>query len=146
MLLLLRLACFTCLGDTVVSQHSPCTPARQRQEHPAWLLTAFPMSDTWVKCKPCTLNNMTMHACTGDMLYIWWNSKPMQLCNEKMQSPYPRFKMLALIMQKYWVHSNSFENSLSSIYLFSKYWKSPHKAKTIIKSCLENFKINPKIN
>jgi len=27
-----------------------------------------------------------------------------------MQSPYQVFKMLALIMQKYWVHSKSFEN------------------------------------
>ena len=63
-----------------------------------------------------------------------------------MQSPYQVFKMLALSMQKYWVHSKSFEYSLPSIFPIFKILKLPHKAKIVLKICLENFIINTKIN
>ena len=39
-----------------------------------------------------------------------------------------------------------FENLSPLHFLFSKIFKLPHRAKTILKSCLQNFKINTKIN
>jgi hypothetical protein len=54
--------------------------------------------------------------------------------------------MLALSMQKDWVHSKTLKILSSLLFPIFKIFKLPHKLDTVQKNCLENFEINTKIN
>jgi hypothetical protein len=91
--------------------------------------------------------NIHDHACTTSNMQIKFELNIVMLsANPTRHPPYQKFKMLALRMQWSWSLQNICKKSSSLHSYFQNNFESPHNAKTIAKSHLNNLEKNTKIN